>query len=709
MKFVSQAKLTMILTAGLLATNALAGFEQFNGPKGEMNVWRKNSSNGPGDYWFYSVWGLADLQSITTDDRTFVLKPNINVYGDGTDPNWVDIPEQDGNAWMAASTIFDITDISVEKSVTLSFDVTAFDLDPRYILTGFVKVLDSDDPDYPVMRIDDVTITNTGSHTLSISLTGLTGKLLQAGWTMEGVNANPATNWGGATVTATLLEADVGDIQPPEPNPMSFAVAPYGLNDHEVSMTATTATDEAGVEYYFTCTAGGGNDSGWQSSPEYTDTGLSPNTEYTYTVMARDLSVGRNETVASAAASATTVATDLVAPTPDPMTFDGVPEVSPISVMLTATTATDDSSVEYLFTCTSGDGNDSGWQSSPVYVDTGLVPGSNYSYTVTARDTSLAMNSTAASSPIDVTTALPEQWMVNPLTNYTGNTTEVMTRHSLAKDGLETGSVNPAAVVAFDPAGATFGQGIGYEGRDVLRTIAQNYGDSSFEAYATYVFDGASDQAAFIGMGQGIITGIPGNWGVPELEVGGVNGIVGELKTALSAGAQNCNILRIDGGSVTTNDLTAPVATNETFRVMLAYDAVAETATISVDLNYSGGAFVADQVLGTLSTTNMWEGVPVRVFVGGGEGTVVSDLIIRAETVVVADLSIATTESGVELSWQASPGQTYDVMYRDNLMVGTWTQDPTPGCTDIYSASSETLSVTSTVSGDHVYYQVIAK
>jgi hypothetical protein len=71
-------------------------------------------------------------------------------------------------------------------------------------------------------------------------------------------------------------------------------------------MTATTATDASGVEYYFTCTAGGGHDSAWQDSPTYTDAGLSAEASYTYTVMARDKSSAQNTTASSESASATT-------------------------------------------------------------------------------------------------------------------------------------------------------------------------------------------------------------------------------------------------------------------------------------------------------------------------------------------------------------------------------------------------------------------
>ena len=73
-----------------------------------------------------------------------------------------------------------------------------------------------------------------------------------------------------------------------------------------IRMTAATASDPSGVEYHFTCTAGGGNDSGWQDSPFYRDTGLSPETQYTYRSKARDKSPNLNETAWSDPESVTT-------------------------------------------------------------------------------------------------------------------------------------------------------------------------------------------------------------------------------------------------------------------------------------------------------------------------------------------------------------------------------------------------------------------
>ena len=105
--------------------------------------------------------------------------------------------------------------------------------------------------------------------------------------------------------------AVVVDTQAPAPNPMLFEVLPVALSDTATTMTATTATDESGVEYFFTNLTfpDGSHDSGWQSSPTYQDLNLEPETEYTYTVRARDLSANLNETAESSEESATTLAT----------------------------------------------------------------------------------------------------------------------------------------------------------------------------------------------------------------------------------------------------------------------------------------------------------------------------------------------------------------------------------------------------------------
>ncbi len=85
--------------------------------------------------------------------------------------------------------------------------------------------------------------------------------------------------------------------------------------------------------------------------------------------------------------------TDMVAPTPDPMTWATAPGQNGInSIRMVATTAVDSSSpISYFFdfvdSPTGGTGGlDSGWQSGSAYVNSGLQPNHRYGYRVKAKD-----------------------------------------------------------------------------------------------------------------------------------------------------------------------------------------------------------------------------------------------------------------------------------------------------------------------------------
>ena len=211
------------------------------------------------------------------------------------------------------------------------------------------------------------------------------------------------------TAYSTTRSATTQDGTAPTPNPMTWATEPYATGTSSISMTATTATDASGVEYFFDCTTAGGHDSSWQDSTTYEDTGLSPSTQYSYQVKARDKSSNQNETAYSTLKSATTQSVpDTTPPSPDPMTWATEPYATGTSsISMTATTATDVSGVEYYFECTAGGGHSSSWQDSTSYTDTGLSPSTQYSYRVKARDKSASLNETAYSTVKSATTQAP--------------------------------------------------------------------------------------------------------------------------------------------------------------------------------------------------------------------------------------------------------------------------------------------------------------
>ncbi|MCH7228855.1 DUF6288 domain-containing protein, partial [Haloferula sp. A504] len=122
----------------------------------------------------------------------------------------------------------------------------------------------------------------------------------------RGPNAVDEIRIGDSFAAVAGVKESLEDTTPPAPDPMTFASVPTAVDTSSITMTATTATDVNGVEYYFICTSGNGSDSGWQDSPVYTASGLEAATEYSYSVLARDKSVNRNQTLASGVFSATT-------------------------------------------------------------------------------------------------------------------------------------------------------------------------------------------------------------------------------------------------------------------------------------------------------------------------------------------------------------------------------------------------------------------
>jgi len=187
-----------------------------------------------------------------------------------------------------------------------------------------------------------------------------------------------------------IEEAGEEDTTPPTPDPMTWQTAPYATGSTSIAMEADPASDPSGVQYYFTCTAGGGRDSDWQASPTYEDTGLSPDTTYTYTVKARDLSPNQNETAPSTAESATTDPTDTT------------PPAAPTGLAATAGDATvsldwndngegDLDGYNVYRSTTSGSGYsqiNGSLLSSSDYTDNSVSNGTTYYYVVTAVDTS---------------------------------------------------------------------------------------------------------------------------------------------------------------------------------------------------------------------------------------------------------------------------------------------------------------------------------
>jgi len=221
----------------------------------------------------------------------------------------------------------------------------------------------------------------------------------------------------GEDTTPPVTDPDANDpykamwAENGEPN------AEIATEPNAIKMTARTATDASGVEYYFECIFGPGHDSGWQGSPIYQDTGLTPETLYTYRVRTRDKSDNHNMGQYSDEASEWTSplddppVIDIEPPVtypaaPDPYKADfavgGFPaeilgEDGNLHHIMTAQTATDDSPpVMYWFVCFEQSGlSSTDWQESSTYDVAVSIPGhsrDHYHWQVRVRDSSVNLN-----------------------------------------------------------------------------------------------------------------------------------------------------------------------------------------------------------------------------------------------------------------------------------------------------------------------------
>jgi pectate lyase len=195
----------------------------------------------------------------------------------------------------------------------------------------------------------------------------------------------------GADVNTIVMNGAGVDKLTPSPNPMTFSIAPHALDSCSIAMTATTAACADGVQYRFTCTAGGGHSSAWQSGTSYTDTGLAPDTNYTYTAQTRN----QTQTIFTGAASnpvtARTLVGDINAPLP-PTGLTATAGFAIVGLDWNNNSEGDLAGYNVYRSATSGSGYsklNSSLLSDSNYNDNNIPLDTTYYYVVTAVDTHL--------------------------------------------------------------------------------------------------------------------------------------------------------------------------------------------------------------------------------------------------------------------------------------------------------------------------------
>ena len=176
---------------------------------GYMNVFN-TAAGTKGGYVFGSGWGVADLKTtvsvLGSGMDQLILQPNYNTYADNAgDAFWRnnDGAGPDGNKWMEANTYVETASIAVS---TFSFSgiVGSFTLNSNYVAEAFIKVLDPNSG-YATVLNDRVALPASGAFEIHSDLANYQGMILQTGFTIEGLNANPDAEASLGNVTVTVV------------------------------------------------------------------------------------------------------------------------------------------------------------------------------------------------------------------------------------------------------------------------------------------------------------------------------------------------------------------------------------------------------------------------------------------------------------------------------------------------------------------------
>jgi hypothetical protein len=177
-----------------------------------MNVSDLPSDGGA--YQFGSFWAVPDVQTVLdVPNNTITLQPNFNTYADNPmDAFWVNQATMEGNKQMEASTFVEPGPSFNGQDLTFSGYVLSHTIDAGYEAQFFVKALDSLNGYSDALAGAYIqTLPTSGQFTVTVPSAELTvGLLIQYGFTIIGVNANPLNE--AALGSVVIGEQDVTGI-----------------------------------------------------------------------------------------------------------------------------------------------------------------------------------------------------------------------------------------------------------------------------------------------------------------------------------------------------------------------------------------------------------------------------------------------------------------------------------------------------------------
>jgi len=272
------------------------------------------------------------------------------------------------------------------------------------------------------------------------------------------------TDFLGSTTGATYTINDT--IAPSVPSGLTATTR----TATSVAFSWTASTDDVAVTGYKIYR--GGTQIATTASTSYTNTGLTPSTNYSYTVAAYDAA---GNTSAQSTALATSTTADTTAPSVPSGLAAGTRTLT--TIPLTWTASTDNVAVTGYKIYRGG--TQVGTSSTASYTDSGLTPGTNYSYTVAAYDAAgnISAQSTASSFATLADTTAPS--VPSGLTSATQTTTTISLNWTASTDNV-----------------AVTGYKIYRGGTQIATTATTSYTDISLTTGATYSYTIAAYDAA---------------------------------------------------------------------------------------------------------------------------------------------------------------------------------------------------------------------
>ncbi len=262
-------------------------------------------------------------------------------------------------------------------------------------------------------------LTSTGASDSSVSLSwvastdnvGVTGYKIFRSGTAVGTSPTPSYTDSGLTAstmysyTVTAYDAAANFSAPSAALSVSTTATPdtlppsvpsllktTAITSTSISLAWTASTDNVGVTGYNVFR--NGTQIGTSATASYSDTGLTVNAAYSYTVSAFDAAM--NTSAQSVALAASTVDTTA----PSVPTLLKTTAIASTSISLAWTASTDNVAVTGYKVFRNG--TQVGTSATASYTDTGLAVATMYSYTVSAYDA--AMNNSAQSAAVVATT-----------------------------------------------------------------------------------------------------------------------------------------------------------------------------------------------------------------------------------------------------------------------------------------------------------------